>query len=192
MYGGWKTGEVEYIDSVYRYQFELGQLDFASPQDWMCEPQILKQTGLTVKKHQQHTISNYIALTILAPDLPFIPVLQGWNIADYHAHLEMYRKRGVDLTTEPLVGLGSVCRRQATKEIAELVSSLYACGLKLHGFGVKTNGLAQYKSKLTSCDSMAWSFTARMEPPLPGCVGHKSCNNCMRYAEMWRKRVLAK
>jgi hypothetical protein len=84
----------------------------------------------------------------------------------------------------PLVGLGSVCRRQATTEIARIVAELAALGLRLHGFGVKRAGLV-------SADSMAWSYHARRRPPLPGCVGQKNCANCLPYALAWRARMLA-
>jgi hypothetical protein len=43
-------------------------------------------------------------------------------------------RAGIDLTTEPLVGLGSVCRHRATAEVARLVHTLHAHGLtRLHG-----------------------------------------------------------
>jgi len=34
-----------------------------------------------------------------------------------------------------------VCRRQSTAEIAVIVTTLARCGLRLHGFGIKTRGL---------------------------------------------------
>jgi len=49
----------------------------------MCEPFITAKTGLTVTAHQHRTVSNLIRLRDLAPDLPIIPVLQGWTIPDY-------------------------------------------------------------------------------------------------------------
>jgi len=103
----------------------------------------------------------------------------------------LYQGAGVDLTTMPLVGLGSVCRRQATTEISLIVGELAALGLRLHGFGVKRAGLAAYADGLASADSMAWSYHARRRPPLPGCKGHKNCANCLPYALAWRAQMLA-
>lgn len=77
----------------------------------------------------------------------------------------------------------------ATGEIDHIVSTVAALGISLHGFGVKTAGLVRYASDLASADSLAWSYGARMAPPLPGCT-HKSCANCLRYALRWRERVL--
>ncbi|MBQ1166450.1 hypothetical protein KBZ21_51530, partial [Streptomyces sp. A73] len=67
----------------------------------------------------------------------------------------MYTDAGIDLAAEPIVGLGSVCRRQAPSEINEIVATLHSHGLRLHGFGVKTQGLSDYGPSLYSADSMA-------------------------------------
>jgi hypothetical protein len=153
--------------------------------DWMCEPSMLAKTGLSVREHQERTVANYLEIRARGP---FIPVLQGWTIDDYHACVGLYESVGVDLKALPLVGVGSVCRRQRTGEIADLMESLHAYGLRLHGFGVKT-GLDSYGQFLTSADSMAWSFRARRSAPLPGCR-HKNCANCSIYALAWRERLL--
>jgi hypothetical protein len=84
-----------------------------------------------------------------------------------------YTAAGVKLAAA-LVGLGSVCRRQASGGIAAIMRELHALGPCLHGFGVKTRGLAGYADGLASADSMAWSYAARRRPPLPGCVGHRT------------------
>jgi hypothetical protein len=89
------------------------------------------------------------------------------------------------------VGLGSVCRRQGTREIAAIVSEPAGYGLALHGFGIKTKGLGTYADRLVSADSMAWSYVARRQPPLPGCV-HRNCANCPRWALQWRDRLLSR
>jgi hypothetical protein len=74
---------------------------------------------------------------------------------------------------------GSVC--------AAIVSTLAAQGLRLHGFGVKTQGLREYAACLVSSDSMAWSARGRREP---GCApGHKTEANCLRFANAWRDRI---
>lgn len=118
-------------------------------------------------------------------------MLQGWTLADYLHCLDLYRQAGIDLTTLPLVGLGSICRRQATNDIRHIVTELAAAGLRLHGFGVRTAGLAAYGAALASADSMAWSLHARRQPPLPGCR-HANCANCLRYALHWRAELAAR
>jgi hypothetical protein len=79
---------------VWRYRDEIGQLDWAAPQDWMCVPFILAKTGLSVEEHQRRTVTNYLKLKELASDLPFIPILQGWDLDDYLACLRCAKRPG--------------------------------------------------------------------------------------------------
>ncbi len=61
------------------FQEECGQLDWAAVQDWVCEPFMLKRTGLSVREHQRRTVASYLDLRSLAPEVPWVPVLQGWR-----------------------------------------------------------------------------------------------------------------
>ena len=97
----------------------------------MCETTALKSTGLTVHDHQVLTVDNFLELRQLLGEV-VVPVLQGWEYDDYHRCVEMYDKAGVDLSSEPTIGLGSVCRRHALKEITHIITSLQP--LKLHWF----------------------------------------------------------
>lgn len=189
MYGEWRTSPETYVTEVRRYRDEIGNLAWAAPQDWMCEPWLLSKTGLSIREHQARTVSNFVALRDAAPDLPFIPVLQGWAVADYLTHVAMYERAGVDLRGT-LVGLGSVCRRQNTLEAKLLVHVLATTGLRLHGFGFKLTGLQAIGHKLESADSLAWSYDARRSPAMAG-HSHKSCANCVEYALCWREKALA-
>jgi hypothetical protein len=192
-YGTWETGPspAVYVTRVRRYRDEIGNLLWAAPQDWMCEPVVLARTGLTLAEHQARTVANYLQLRDLAPDLPFIPVVQGWTAGDYLRCVDRYATAGVDLSRCPLVGVGSVCRRQSTVQVGDILTALHQAGVaRLHGFGFKTLGLARHGALLTSADSMAWSAQARREPALPGCT-HRSCANCSHYALRWRTRVIA-
>jgi len=188
-YGRWTVGPEQYVNEVRRFSESLGRMTWAAPQDWMCEPQMLEKTGLTVAKHQQLTVDNFLRLRELAPDLPFVPVLQGWAAADYVACVELYAASGVDLWAAPVVGVGTVCRRQGTREGEEIIRLLATAGLQLHGFGFKTLGLAAVGACLSSADSLAWSLNARRHPPLPGCT-HRTCSNCIKRALWWRSRLL--
>jgi hypothetical protein len=154
LHGEWKTTPESYVAAIRTYAARVGMPDFAAPQDWMCEPFMIQRTGLSVYDHQRRTVANLLRLRELAPDLPIIPVLQGWRMADYLQCLDMYADAGIDLAREPLVGLGSVCRRQSTDDIAEIVTTLADLGLRLHGFGVKTAGLARYGHALASADCL--------------------------------------
>jgi hypothetical protein len=198
-FGRWTVTPGEYAAQARRWRDEAGGLAFAAAMDWMCEPAVLHGgnfggmrfvgTGLTVAEHQRRTVANFVELRALAPDLPVVPVLQGWEEADYLRCLDLYAAAGVDLTREPLVGLGSVCRRQDTGMAERLVRRLHAAGLRLHLFGFKLKGLARCARWAASSDSMAWSYDARRGKPLPGCP-HRKCANCLRYALAWRGKAL--
>lgn len=190
LHGSWTTAARVYAAEVRRYADEIGGLDFAAPQDWMCEPAVLARTGLSVDEHQRRTIESYLTLRELAPELPWIPVLQGWSTADYWRHAEAYGDAGVDLARLPLVGVGTLCRRQAMMRASFILSSLAAEGLRLHGFGVKVTGLRNNAQHLVSADSMAWSMGARRCAPLPG-HAHASCANCIEWAMSWRDEIVA-
>ncbi len=189
MYGEWRTPIEQYVEEIHRYADGIGGLDWAAPMDWMCEPGVREHTGLSVREHQERTIDNYLALRDQT-DL-VAPVLQGWEWSDYLDHLAMYEQRGISLHHEPVVGVGSICRRGQDAEIQRVVRSLVLAGLdNLHAFGVRSGALLGLSDVLQSADSMAWSYSARLERPLPGCT-HKSCANCLRYAERWHARTMA-
>jgi len=210
LYGEWRTTPREYVAAVRRYDEEIGNLGWAAPQDWMCEPVIIDGgqaggirfagTRLSIAEHQRRTIDNFVELSTLWGDddtNPFMPVLQGFQRDDYLRCWELYNTAGIDLTGYPVVGLGSVCRRQAEDEIGDIVRALLAIDpeLPVHGFGVKLRGLEKYGQLLASADSMAWSFDARRTSLLSECaadpkVRHKNCANCMRYALRWRHSVV--
>lgn len=189
-HGRWTISPAAYADSLLRYQVEVGKLDWASPQDWMCEPTILAKTGKTVTDHQHLTIESCLTLPALAPGVPIIKVLQGWDLGSYVAHVEMYRSYGVDLRNERVVGLGSVCRRQRTKEIHHIVTELDSMDIRLHGFGIKQAAIASVGPLLTSADSEAWSLGARLDIRHCGHGLTKWAANCPACAVAWRTKTL--
>lgn len=192
LHGRWLTEEAAYADAVARYQEHIGGLEWAAPQDWMCEPKVLERTGLTVAEHQERTVASYLSLRDQGP---YVPVLQGQTLEHYWECMELYAQAGVDLTAAPLIGLGTVCRRHRTPEIAHIVNELAALGLRLHGFGMKSAGVARVAHALVSADSMAWSTRARYEwqhehQRLCGGEHRGGCGNCRAWALMWRTKVI--
>jgi hypothetical protein len=189
MHGRWRTTEHAYVAAIRRYATEIGRLDWAAPMDHMTEAHVLARTGATVRVHQQRTVSNYLRLRDLAPDLPIIPVLQGQSISDYHRCADLYEKHGIDLAALPLVGVGSVCRRQHTAEVEHIIRSLAARGYQLHAFGAKILGLGRFADAIASSDSASWSLRGRH---VRGCTPtHRSESNCLRFALDWYSRLPA-
>ena len=197
MNGTWKTTPEWYVDELRRITNKIGNLDFASQQDWMCEPHMLENTGFDVEKHQRLTCENFCRLQELGPELPIIPVLQGWYPDEYRRHVEMFAEYGVDLREQPTVGVGSVCRRTKFKGMTELFYDLHSYGLKMHGFGLKKDAFVKFGECLQSSDSMAWVTWGRFE----GNRGNKlcgidhpaaTCTNCYEWSQIWADSVVGK
>ncbi len=187
--GEWTIGAAQYAGEVRRWSRSIGLMQWAAIQDWMCEPFVLAKTGLSVAEHQARTIRSYLDLRSIAPDVPWAPVLQGWQPTDYIEHAEAYARAGIDLESAPIVGVGSVCRRQATAEGAAVFCRVAQLGLRIHAFGIKRDGLEQIGELLESADSMAWSYVARRRKiRLDGC-DHARCNNCYVFAQQWASRI---
>lgn len=200
-FGRWTVPARSYVDLVRRVSDEMGTVRWAAIQDWMCEDEIRAKTGLTVAEHQRRTVASYHELLALAPEVRWLPVLQGQTLDDYEQHLVMYAESGVHLPSHRLVGVGSVCRRNDTDEIGEVLAGLCGRGLRLHGFGVKADGLRKHGQWLRSADSMAWSSRGRHES-----AQHytpegqetlfdmgpraKGLQNSQPYAEAWRLRMI--
>jgi hypothetical protein len=179
-HGRWTIEPEQYAAEIVALAESSG-IRWAAIQDWMCEPAMLAKTGLTVAEHQARSVASFLRLRALAPSIRWLPVLQGQTVADYLAHVELYKAAGVELRSLALVGVGSVCRRQSSGEIVELLAALAGLGLRLHGFGVKSRGLALAGEFLASADSLAWSLAARREGNDP---------NSLSVAEAWRAKIL--
>lgn len=204
-FGRWTISATEYIDFLDRLWEETGPYDFAAPRDHMCEPAVITGgtfaglqfvgTGLTLDEHLRRTVEDGIDLAERAPHRRIIKVLQGWRKADYHRCWDLYEQAGIDLTAEPVVGIGSVCRRQHMDEAADILDSLYDRGLRnMHGFGFKISGLRSCWEQLATADSMSWSFEGRRTPGCqhpPYARGREPLNeaNCLRFALTWRERI---
>ena len=162
-FGGFRHGVEVYAAEVNRLAMINPGLVAAVSQDFMCEPWMIEKTGLSVAEHQRLTIERYDALLLLVPGVYVMPVLQGYTAGDYVRHLVDYGER---LAPGAWVGVGSVCKRNASPFAVEVILSAIKTvrpDLRLHGFGLKATalGLATVRDQLYSADSMAWSFAAR-------------------------------
>lgn len=204
IHGKWTVTPRAYADICLRLRDGCGRMDFCAIQDWMCEDQIIKGgpisgrtapgTGLTLLDHQKLTVESYFTLSQMEPSLPWLPVVQGFTEDEYLRCVEMYEEGGLRLEGK-WVGVGSVCRRQGTNEIASVLKTLHSKGLLLHGFGVKVYGLEKAAQYLHSADSMAWSFGARRGKKMQICIDtgatHRNCASCHHYALDWLDRLVS-
>lgn len=191
--GKWTWSPQKYADEVRRIAEEVGLLQWASIQDWLCTPAVLRCTRLSIRAHQRNTVRSLVTLRTLAPEIRWLPILQGWNVRSYLNHLAMYESQGFMLASEPLVGVGSLAIRQTSSEVASLLRALHDQGLRIHAFGLSITGLRSVHPLIESSDSMVWSFVARRRKiKHAGCRQvHTVCNNCLSYALAWRRRVVS-
>lgn len=181
LHGGYRFSTDEYADRIRRWSC-CGNLMCAVSQDYMCEPFMLKRTGLTTQEHQRLTIERYDALAATKPPVHLMPVLQGYEPHEYVEHLKQYGDR---LTRGMWVGVGSVCKRNANVSTVEGVLRAIKSrrrDLRLHGFGLKLTALGStaVREMLWSADSMAWSFACRREGDGPGA---NKWENAMKYVK---------
>lgn len=193
-FGEWSITVDQYAKEVELWREEIGNLRWVAPMDWMTEPNVMTQTGLTVEDHRRNTVENFLELRDRLGPL-VIPVLQGWELTDYLRCLDAYADAGVELDQELVVGVGSVCRRNSRTEIGRILRRLASEGLRLHAFGVKATVFSDVWPIVESTDSMAWSSRARGRfmdglPPLLDTCTHKTCANCIDFALWWRQDML--
>jgi hypothetical protein len=162
-HGHYRYPPEHYATTINRWAHDPALVAVVS-QDYMCEPWIVRKTGLDVAEHHRLTIMRYDALRPLSK--PYVmPVLQGYDPDDYVRHLRLYGSR---LGPFAYVGVGSICKRNTeVNSIVAVLSGIKAArpDLRLHGFGLKTTALASsaVRACLYSADSMAWSFAARRQ-----------------------------
>ncbi len=149
-HGRWTTSPSEYADTVRRLAKEVGRLKWASIQDWLCAPASLHSTGLSVLVHQRRTVDSLYRLRSIAPDVRWLPILQGWTPSSYLDHLGMYRAAGFALERERLVGVGSLAQRQQAPALIETLAALHDAGLNIHAFGLSIAGLSKARRYIAS------------------------------------------
>ena len=232
-YGRLVTSTRYYVAAVARYDAEIGGLDWAAPPDWPCHDAVLRGghlgelacagTALSAGEHQTRTVDGFLEVTRIWPELahqespcgpaasPFMPVVHGVDPEDFIHCAQLYEDAGVRLADHQVVGVGSVCQRNSSAEIAEIAAALAPLGLALHWFGVKlaTTTAAsltsydvdidgkRYDAGTVSLNTGAWSAAASHRERLPGCThvnprtGKPSqCTNCPVFASAWRRQKL--
>lgn len=171
-----KYGKYRHTHEKYLSQIEMLKPKYFFNMDYMCESFALEKTGLSIKEHIEKTIDNHITILDKLNDYniksQFLGVIQGFEVDDYIYCIDRMKEQDI---IQNYMGVGSVCRRNAEREIYEVLNAIHneIPDTKLHAFGVKgTIFDAPYGSRvvelLHSCDSMAWSMANWHGPDLRG------------------------
>ena len=153
----------DYARLIERWR-STGTLEAAVVQDYMCEPFVMRATGLGVLQHQRLTTRAYLDLRERT-DVYVMPVLQGYTPAQYARHT---REMSRYIPERAWTGVGSVCKRNGKpEEISAVLTAILRerPDLRVHGFGIKSTALRRGDiwSRFWSVDSMAWSYAARRQ-----------------------------
>lgn len=134
-------------------------LDWCAVMDYACEPNVNRSILPTNRARIEATIENEIACKEAAPDLPWLPVLQGDNLVERAYDLD--RRRGLNLLPDDYAGIGSVCGRGAggAKRVVKFYNDQLP-GVKYHGFGMHIQALDDDSvySAVRSWDSYGWNW----------------------------------
>ena len=157
-WGSYPWTHQQYVDWIRATSRDV-ILDFCAVMDYACEPNVDRSILATNKDRIKATIKNEMELKRIAPDLPWLPVLQGDNLLERAYDLDRRCKLGA--LPAGYAGLGSVCGRGAGG--AKSVVKFYADqlpGVRYHGFGMHIQALdddAVYNA-IRSWDSYSWNW----------------------------------
>lgn len=150
-----------------RYGDDLSEVDLErfALRDWPCEPEVQRALGLSVRELQYRTLVDHINMMDVLErenlNMEPVAVLQGWEIEDYLACIDLYRDHG--LLTDQLA-IGTLCGRQNTTIIENTsfrIAKNLPSRISLHGFGVKQSALRDPVTLrvFDTVDTAAWDQT---------------------------------
>lgn len=154
-----KWGDYPFSPDDYLTLIERMKPSWAASMDYPCEPDIARGTRLSIDDRITATVENTIYL-FERSDL-IMPVLQGYTAVEYERCWKLLSSK----MRVRRLAIGSVCKRQSTREIATLCWKLrqFLPPIPIHGFGVKLRALAfpETWALFSSIDTNAWEFYHR-------------------------------
>lgn len=175
MISAMKKGQLDWLnnhDLLVEWAQKL-EPEYVVALDCPSEPEMLKKIGIDVVQARRRTVENAEKMlyeTGLPENTKKVYVVQGWNLSDYEACIDEFRKLGIfDLNPRPLIGIGSVCMRRPNwkrknpdetpvpdlYEVAQFVRNKIYGDVPLHCFGIGATEWVTQMSKwgITSFDS---------------------------------------
>jgi hypothetical protein len=167
-WGRYPWTPAQYVDWIHAEARDV-PLDWCAIMDYACERDVNRTALATNRARIKATIRHDRALRSLAPDLPWLSVLQG-NTFEGRA-LDLRLRRRLDLLF-PHMGVGSICRRPGREAAAVL--AWYGARLpatRYHAFGLDIRTFDADDAAyflLQSWDSYSWTWprgAKRMDRP---------------------------
>ena len=148
----------QYVEFI-RQEIRDIPLTFCASMDYACEREVNRETFATNRERIRQTIENEMQLRALAPDLPWLGVLQGNTLDERLFDVRCRRRLGLIF---PLMGIGSICGRRAS-EAATVIRSYrrWLPGVRYHAFGLDCrtlDGRDDVAAAVQSWDSYAWNW----------------------------------
>lgn len=149
-----RWGDFPYSEKEYVDWLKTLNPTWCATMDYCLEPELKRQDK---ERFIQGTVEKAEKLMTGWPYLPWVPVIQGYEVEDYLRCAELYREAGL---IRPYMGIGSLCRRE--RDIERVVSNIgWALpDTRFHLFGVKLNSLGSpiVRKYAASSDSAAWQW----------------------------------
>lgn len=169
-----KWGDYPFTPDQYLDFIERMNPVWAASMDYPCEAGIAKGSKLTINERIAATVE--YAVYLCSKDERITPVLQGYEPKDYE---QCWNILSANMQVKRLA-IGTLCKRQSTKEIADLSWAFrqFLPRIPVHGFGLKLRALEHPEvwGLFTSIDTDAWEAWKRWEQ----CGGNK-----MTDAQAW-------
>lgn len=155
----------KYPWSVQQYADFIGDvsrdvaLDFCAIMDYACEPSVNREIYRSNKDRIKATIRNETECMRVAPDLPWLPVLQGDN--QIERAFDIAIRQRVGMLPGKYAGVGSVCGRGRAGAVETILFYRDQLpGVKFHCFGMHVQALDNdfVFDAIKSWDSYGWNW----------------------------------
>ena len=132
--------------------------------DYPCEPNTNRSLLQSNKERIDKTIQNTLECIDYDPNLPWVPVIQGYTLQEYLYCLEEYEKHNLPYDDFDLWAIGSLCARKKVGGLRTIITNIsQRVNMPIHTFGMTITFLRdpQIFFAIHSSDSGAWSYNGR-------------------------------
>lgn len=157
-FGKYPWSVSQYSDFIWDVTRDV-RLDFSAIMDYACEPSVNREVYRSNKERIKATIRNEAECMRVAPDLPWLPVLQGDSLTERAFDIAIRRRMA--MLPINYAGIGSVCGRGKAGAIeAILFYRDQLPSLKHHCFGMHIQALDNdiVFDTVKSWDSYGWNW----------------------------------